>query len=466
MTAPKATFDIDLLVIGAGACGLAGAIAAHDAGISAAIVEKRDRPGGNSSLSTGSLPGAGSRFQRAAGIEDSPEKLFADLTAVSAVAGASDCPELARHLCVQSAPTVEWLVDAVGARLSLITAYKHVGHSVARLHAPVSRRGQDLVDDLLAAVAKRGIPLAVGNAVQNLLVENGEVLGANVVMATGERSAIRARKTLLAVNGYAGNPALVRRYCPEVAGAAYFGALGSTGEAVLWGEALGAQLSNIGAYQGYAAVADPHGSLLSWTTIEKGGIIVDATGRRFGDESTGYSGFTREVMAAPAPRFAIFDQKIFHVAAQEEEFVELAKYGGFKSAASVRELATLIGLDATALTRTLAMVQAAAQGVMPDPFGRRDFGLGPLVGKLYACRVVPGLFHTQGGLAVDLDGRVLDRQGRAIPNLFAGGGAAGGLSGRSGGAGYASGNGLLSALALGRLAGMAAAREILSGRPT
>ena len=31
-------------------------------------------------------------------------------------------------------------------------------------------------------------------------------------------------------------------------------------------------LGNIGAYQGYAAVSDPHGSLLSWTTIEKGGI--------------------------------------------------------------------------------------------------------------------------------------------------------------------------------------------------
>jgi fumarate reductase flavoprotein subunit len=41
----------DLLVIGAGACGLAGAIAAHDSGISVAIVEKQDRPGGNSSLS-------------------------------------------------------------------------------------------------------------------------------------------------------------------------------------------------------------------------------------------------------------------------------------------------------------------------------------------------------------------------------------------------------------------------------
>ena len=104
--------------------------------------------------------------------------------------------------------------------------------------------------------------------------------------------------------------------------------------------------------------------------------------------------------------------------------------------------------------------RSARGDLAPTTFGRRDFGLGPLNQRLYGCRIVPGLFHTQGGLAVDLDGRVLDTQGRPIPNLFAGGGAAGGLSGRSGAAGYASGNGLLSAIALGRLAGLAAAAEV------
>ena len=74
------TFDwtLDVLVIGGGGCGLAAAIAAHDAGAEVAIVEKLDRPGGNTALSTGSVPGAGSRFQRAAGIQDSPEQMIAD----------------------------------------------------------------------------------------------------------------------------------------------------------------------------------------------------------------------------------------------------------------------------------------------------------------------------------------------------------------------------------------------------
>ena len=64
--------ELDLLVIGAGACGLAAAIAAHDAGGTVAILEKLDRPGGNSSLSTGSIPGAGSRFQWETQVHSSP----------------------------------------------------------------------------------------------------------------------------------------------------------------------------------------------------------------------------------------------------------------------------------------------------------------------------------------------------------------------------------------------------------
>ena len=447
--------DVDILVIGAGGCGLAAAIAGHDSGASVAVIEKGERPGGNSSLSTGSVPAAGSRFQREAGIDDDPERMVRDLMGI---AKETDDLDLVRRLAGVSAETVEWLVDEVGARITLITAYKHIGHSVPRLHAPVSRRGQDLVDDLVAAVERRDVPIAVGNAAVDLIVEDGAVQGA-VVEIDGERSEIRAAKTILSVNGFAGNPELVRRFCPEIGGAEYFGARGSTGEAILWGEKIGADLANMAAYQGYAAVAYPQGSLLSWTTIEKGGFIVGEDAQRFGDESLGYSGYARIVLGRGGKTFAVFDQKIFDVAAGEEEFLELWKYGGIKRADTPEELARVVELDGAALGDEIALFNLAAGGG-PDRFGRRDFGLGPLAGPFYICRVTPGLFHTQGGLRVDGDGRVLRPGGQPVPNLFAGGGAAAGISGRSGALGYASGNGLLSAIALGRLAALAAAREL------
>lgn len=450
------SFDVDVLVIGAGACGLAAAIAAHDAGASVAIVEKRDRPGGNSSLSTGSVPAANSRFQREAGIVDDPATMVADLMRI---ARETDDLDLVRRMAEVSAETVEWLVDTVGARLVLITAYKHIGHSIQRLHAPASRRGQDLVDDLLAAIESRGIPLAVGNSVQDLIVEDGAVVGAMADAGDGP-FALRARKTILAVNGFAADAALVRQYCPEIAGAQYFGAQGSHGEAIRWGISLGAELANMGAYQGYAAVAYPHGSLLSWTTIEKGGMLVGADAKRFGDESLGYSGFARVVLEQGEYAFAVFDQKIFEIAAQEEEFMELVRYGGVKQAADIAALAALLELDGAELARQVEAFNQAAREEIADPFGRKDFGLGALTGPFYGCRVVPGLFHTQGGLKVDRDARVLGKNGAPIPGLFAGGGAAAGISGKAGALGYASGNGLLTATALGRLAGLAAAAEI------
>ena len=244
---------------------------AHDNGANVAIIEKMDRPGGNSSLSTGSVPAAGSKYQKAAGIDDKPEAMVEDLMAIS---GGTDAPELVRRMAEVSAATVEWLIDDLGARMQLITAYKHIGHSVPRLHAPISRRGQDLVDDLMSFVAEardspRGRQRRAG----------ADRRGRRYRRRRDERwSSIRADKVVLAVNGYAGNRELVARFCPEIAGASYFGALGSTGEAMLWGETVGAGLANMAAYQGYAAVAHPHGSLLSWTTIEKGGLILNGRG--------------------------------------------------------------------------------------------------------------------------------------------------------------------------------------------
>lgn len=446
--------DIDFLVIGAGACGLSAAIAAADAGLTTAIVEKAERPGGNSALSTGSVPAAGSRFQKEAGIEDTPDIYYRDLMRI---AGETDDAALVRRMTEVSAETVEWLVDAAKTRIQFVTAYKHIGHSVPRLHAPKSRRGSDLVDDLVRAVEERGIPLAVGNNVKRLIVEDDAVKGAVVDAGDRQNVEIRAAATLLAVNGFGANRDLVRRFCPEIATAQYFGAPGSDGEAVVWGEALGARLDNMGAYQGYAAVADPHGSILSWTTIEKGGVLLGENGERFGNESLGYSGYARHVLAQGRYAYAIFDQRIFEIAMLEEEFAELHEHGGLKKGDTVADVAAAQGLDGAAAQASVDAYGEAARTGTPDAFGREDFGMAPLQAPFYSCRVVPALFHTQGGLHVDADARVLKEDGTPVPGLYAGGGAAAGISGRDGATGYASGNGLLTAVALGRLAALAAA---------
>jgi fumarate reductase flavoprotein subunit len=126
------------------------------------------------------------------------------------------------------------------------------------------------------------------------------------------------------------------------------------------------------------------------------------------------------------------------------------------AAASVEELAERLRLPLEALSETFRQVESAKDGRATDPFGRSFAGLAPLSPPYKAVRVTGALFHTQGGLGVDVTARVLTDHGAPLPNLFAAGGAAAGVSG-SVASGYLSGNGLLTATVLGRISGASAA---------
>ena len=103
------------------------------------------------------------------------------------------------------------------------------------------------------------------------------------------------------------------------------------------------------------------------------------------------------------------------------------------------------------------VVGACATGEAEDRFGRDFTGSEKLTPPFFGVKVTGALFHTQGGLVVDDAARVCRADGAPLPNLFAAGGAAGGVSGPAVW-GYLSGNGLLSAVTLGRIAGAEAAR--------
>lgn len=448
--------NVPVLIVGAGACGCVAALAASEAGAEVLILERDAKPTGNTSLSGGQIPAAGTKLQRAAGLlDDTPEILANDI--INKAHGECD-HEMAWHIARESAKTIDWLVDRHRMPLSCILDFRYPGHSRTHMHASPSRFGAELLAALLAAIEREGIPIATSARATDLFADrNGRVLGVRVTRPGGVTEEIGCDSLILACNGFGGNKEMVARYIPEIQHAHYHGHRGNTGDAVLWGEELGASIKDMGSFQGHGAVATPHAIHIGWPAITEGGFQVNREGRRFSNENAGYSEQALNVVRQPDHvAWQIWDARCEKIAIQMHSHVEAQKAGAIKVCASAQDIARMIGCDAAALAQTLAEVADFAAGRRKDPFGR-DFSTKPaLVPPYHVVKIMGALFHTQGGLEVDREARVLKSDGTRFPNLFAGGGAARGLSGPSDW-GYLSGSGLLVATNLGRLAGEAAA---------
>jgi fumarate reductase flavoprotein subunit len=444
-----------VLIVGAGAAGLCAALAASEADAQVVVLERDRAPRGSTALSAGLIPAAGTSFQREFGIADEPSIFAAE---IRRKAGAEADPAIVAVVTQGAAPTIEWLAERHGLPFSLVHDFDYPGHSVRRMHGLPTRSGAELIDRLRAAVEAAGVPILTEATATTLYVAaDGSVRGVGVERPDGSSERIGCGALVLACNGYGGNRDLVRRHIPEMDGALYFGHPGNRGDAVLWGEKLGAELRCMSGYQGHGSVAHPHGILITWAAIMEGGFQVDAAGRRFSDESLGYSEQAAVVLTQTGGiAFDIFDERIASIARQFEDFRQAEAVGAVLSEDTLEALAQRARLPEAALLETFAEVDRLKAGSGVDRFGRAFAGVRVLSPPYKAVRVTGALFHTQGGLAIDERAHVLGVGGKALPNLFAAGGAAAGVSGSTA-AGYLSGNGLLTAVVLGRIAGTFAA---------
>ncbi|WP_119422082.1 FAD-dependent oxidoreductase [Desertibaculum subflavum] len=451
---------VPVVVIGAGACGLCAALAAKEAGAEVIVLERDDRPSGSTALSTGLIPAALTNLQKSLGIDDSPEQFAADI--IAKAKGQLD-KAMAMAVARASGPTIDWLAERHGVAFRLVEGFLYPGHTQFRMHGTPNRTGVELEAALLAAAERSGIDIVTNALVTDLFAhEDGRIAGVSIQRPDGAEEPLGCEALVLACNGFGGNRAMVREYIPEIADADYQGHVGNTGEAVRWGLALGATVADMGSYQGHGAVAHPHGNPIVWALLTEGGIQVNARGERFSNEVRGYSEQAVDVVSQPG-RIAwnIYDGQREELALDFTDYREVKALGGVRQAASIEALAEQIGVPPDALARTVAEAEALRAAGGSDRFGRNFAGKAPLRAPFLAVKVTGALFHTQGGLVIDAEARVLRPDGRPLPNLLAGGGAARGLSGPSRW-GYLSGNGLLTATVLGRIAGMNAARMVAS----
>jgi len=454
--------ETNIAVVGGGACGLIASLRAAEMGAEVMLLEKEKKVGGNTSLSQGMIPAAGTRFQKEAGIDDSPELMAEDIFKKN---NYESDPEITLHLCKESKNLVEWLVDSVGIHLDIVTDFIYPGQSRHRIHAPSTRKGIQIVNELRTIISQRENILLICNApVRDLIAkeDDGNVIGLEVEIIGQGINRVRAQKVILACNGFGRNTEMLKKYIPEMSDAFYFGHEGNTGEGILWGMELGAAPEHMGAYQAHGSVAYPHATLLTWVVIVNGGFQVNKQGKRFSNEYTGYSEHAIEVLKQE-DKIAneIFDERIYQSVLGFEDFNQCIEMGAIKKGETIEQLAETFQMPPGELRKTLESYNRAAERKEEDPLGRKNFQ-GSLKPPYYGVRVTGALFHTQGGLKINKKAQVLKRDGSIIRNLYAGGGVAVGISG-SGVIGYMSGNGLLTATVLGKIAGEEAGASLKLG---
>ena len=440
-------------IVGAGACGLTAALMLSDAGVDCVLLERDAAPSGSTALSSGFIPAAGTRVQRAAGTADRPEHFAAD---IRAKAHGTAAEHLVAAYTKAIAPAIDALQARHGVEFVLLDGFLYPGHSTQRMHAVPEKTGVALMTRLQQAVAVAQIPVIGRALVRELWIDDRagapEVQGLGYLRPDGTVEHLRCDVLILACNGFGGNADMVRELLPEMRDATFAGHSGNDGSAIAWGKAIDAQLADLGGYQGHGSWAVPQGALISWALMMEGAVQINANGQRFHDETQGYSEASVKVLAQPGGvAWNVFDAPLLALARSFPDFCEAEAAGALKTCADAPTLAALLGCETATLNATLASIDAGTVNADGRVFKRA------LKVPFYAVKVTGALFHTQGGLAIDADCGVLRDDGSPFPNLLAAGGAARGVSGNAVW-GYLSGNGLLSAVAGGFIAAQTAER--------
>ena len=459
---PEFEFTVPVLIAGGGACGAAAALAARDAGADVLVLEQDTVPRGTTAMSQGLICAAGTKAQARAGVEDDPDTFYADI--IAKTRGETD-RRLARTIADRSGACVDWLVDKHDVPYELDIRFRAAyGHTRPRVHGWPGHGGGEVLQLLHARLESAGADVLLGAKLCELFADAaGKVVGVEIERPDGSRERIGCGALVMAMGGFAGNHGLVERYMPEAASAWYNGHEGAHGDAMILGQRLGAAVADMGSYQGYGMLTDPQGVSVPPGVIIEGGLMVNARGERFVDETEDIAGMVHPVLAQPGGQgWVVFDAAIEARCAYIPETAQLMELNAAKCADTLPELAGAMGVEARALEATMDEARAAYSEGRPDAVGRRWTSDAPPSSPFRALKVRGAIYHTQGGLQVDASARVQRADGASLPNLYAGGGSARGVSGPSFW-GYLPAMGLCAATTLGMIAGGSAAGAAAAG---
>ena len=421
--------DTDVVVIGGGGAGFAAAVSAKEAGANVILVEKLASVGGNTLISGGEYAAPANDIQKEEGIEDSKELFAKD------VEEAGGNPELIKVLADKATEDAYWLRDDIGVEW-LDSLMFFGGHSVKRSLIPAAHTGNELIKNYLKKSEELGIEVLTETDVKEILSKDGKVCGIKAETKNGEL-VVNAKSVVVASGGFGANADMCYENDKEIdEHVLSTNSPGATGDGILMAEKLGADTVDMDKIQLYPVCDVETGKLLYCgdTRLVGGALLVNKEGKRFVEEL----GTRREIsMAIKAQTdyvgYVLWDEtsneKTGTMKSNPEEAKSLFDRGLMVKADTLEELADHFGIDKDALLETVKTFNENSAKKEDPEFNLRMLGWQVKDAPFYMMKAAPAVHHTMGGLKINTDAQVLNKDGEWIDGLYAAGEVTGGIHG-------------------------------------
>ncbi len=421
--------DTDVVVIGGGGAGFAAAVSAKEAGANVILVEKLASVGGNTLISGGEYAAPANDNQKEEGIEDSKELFAKD------VEEAGGNPELIKVLADKATEDAYWLRDDIGVEW-LDSLMFFGGHSVKRSLIPAAHTGNELIKNYLKKAEELGIEVLTETDVKEILSKDGKVCGIKAETKDGEL-VVNAKSVVVASGGFGANADMCYENDKEIdEHVLSTNSPGATGDGILMAEKLGADTVDMDKIQLYPVCDVETGKLLYCgdTRLVGGALLVNKEGKRFVEEL----GTRREIsMAIKAQTdyvgYVLWDEtsneKTGTMKSNPEEAKSLFDRGLMVKADTLEELADHFGIDKDALLETVKTFNENSAKKEDPEFNLRMLGWQVKDAPFYMMKAAPAVHHTMGGLKINTDAQVLNKDGEWIDGLYAAGEVTGGIHG-------------------------------------
>lgn len=467
--APRFDKVYDVIVVGSGFAGLAAALEAREEGASVLLIEKMPVYGGNSAINGGAFSVAGTPLQKKFGIEDSPERMLADM--IRSGRGLSHV-NLLKMVVEGSLPAYEFTLRHGVKYKDFVQHFG--GHSVPRTLQTVESTGGGITRPLAEACAKLGVEMHLRAKMEEFVRNNeGRVIGLTVrerYVFPNEKSGVLqtygARKgVVMATGGFSRNVWFRKQQDPSLDERLdSTNHPGATGEGLLKMLAIGGAPVQIDQIQlGPWCSPDERGfGLVSQFNTVAGfpmGIMVDVrNGERFCNELADRKERTDAILGLMQD-----GKPVYPVSFTDSKGVEKAqtlknglKYGVIKKFDTVEDLAKAYGIPADKLVATVKRWNEMVAKKDDKDFHRAlDLAIELDKPPFYAARVWPKVHYCMGGVGITPNAEVVNVEGRVIPGLFACGEVTGGTHGASRLGGCAIADGLV----MGRVAAQSAMKN-------